>query len=188
MRPSFRRTASAALVAALPVLAPAGPPPSAAQPRTAPPGVIADQYIVTLEPGAAPRTVLDGLGVQPLFTYRYALTGFAARLTPAQAQRVRAAPGVDEVEQDAVVAIPLGEDAPADSDLEPPYPGVLPGEPTGPVDFPSRTPGRGRQGNGGRRRGHPEYPRRPDRARTGSRRNELPGDFPGRRRNRPGRT
>ncbi|MDX3215433.1 protease inhibitor I9 family protein, partial [Streptomyces sp. ME02-6991-2B] len=98
MRPSFRRTASAALIAALPVLAPAGPPPSAAQPRTAPPGVISDQYIVTLEPGAAPQTVLDGLGVQPLFTYRYALRGFAARLTPAQAQRVRAAPGVDEVE------------------------------------------------------------------------------------------
>ncbi|MDX3095761.1 S8 family serine peptidase [Streptomyces sp. ME19-03-3] len=146
MRPSFRRTASAALVAALPVLAPAGPPPSAAQPRTAPPGVIADQYIVTLEPGAAPRTVLDGLGVQPLFTYRYALTGFAARLTPAQAQRVRAAPGVDEVEQDAVVAIPLGEDAPADSDLEPPYPGVLPGEPTGPVDFPSPDPGPRQEG------------------------------------------
>ncbi|MFE0628342.1 S8 family serine peptidase [Streptomyces sp. NPDC058864] len=139
MRISLRRTASAALTTALPALALAAPFPSAAEPRPGPPGAIPDQYIVTLDRGTAPRTVLDGLGVQPLFTYRHALAGFAARLTPAQVERVRAAPGVDEVEQDAVVAIPLGEDAPADSDLEPPYPGGVPGEPTGPVDFPQDT-------------------------------------------------
>ncbi|MEU1536953.1 S8 family serine peptidase [Actinacidiphila glaucinigra] len=139
MRTSLRRTASAALMTALPALALAAPLPSAAEPRPGPPGAIPDQYIVTLVHGTAPHTVLDGLGVRPLFTYRHALAGFAARLTPAQVQRVRAAPGVDEVEQDAVVAIPLGEDAPADSDLEPPYPGDVPGEPTGPVDFPQDT-------------------------------------------------
>lgn len=136
MRITLRRTASAALTTALPFLALAAPLPSAAEPRPGPPGAIPDQYVVTLDHGTTPRTVLDGLGVEPLFTYRHALDGFAARLTPAQVQRVRAAPGVDEVEQDAVVAIPLGEDAPADSDLEPPYPGDVPGEPSGPVDFP----------------------------------------------------
>ncbi|MEU4094155.1 S8 family serine peptidase [Streptomyces sp. NPDC026673] len=136
MRRSLRRTASAALITALPALALAAPLPSAAEPRPGPAGAIPGQYIVTLDPGTAPGAVLDGLGVRPLFTYRHALPGFAARLTPEQLRRVRAAPGVDEVEQDAVVAIPLGEDAPADSDLEPPYPGEVPGEPTGPVDFP----------------------------------------------------
>ncbi|MET9874255.1 S8 family serine peptidase [Actinacidiphila glaucinigra] len=139
MRTSLRRTATAALMTALPAVALAAPLPSAAEPLPGPPGAIPDQYIVTLDHGTAPQTVLGGLGVQPLFTYRHALAGFAARLTPAQVQRVRAAPGVDEVEQDAVVAIPLGEDAPADSDLEPPYPGDVPGEPTGPVDFPQNT-------------------------------------------------
>ncbi|MEU1618044.1 S8 family serine peptidase [Streptomyces sp. NPDC005722] len=139
MRKSLWRTASAALTTALPVLALAAPHPTAAEPLPRTPGAIPDQYVVTLDPGTAPHTVLEGLGVQPLFTYRHALTGFTARLTPDQVQRVRAASGVDEVEQDAVVAIPLGEDAPADSDLEPPYPGGLPGEPAGPVDFPQDT-------------------------------------------------
>ncbi|MGW3246872.1 S8 family serine peptidase [Streptomyces sp. NPDC001070] len=139
MRLSLRRTASAALITALPALVSAAPLPSAAEPRPGPPGAIPGQYIVTLEPGAEPRSVLDGLGVEPLFTYRHALPGFAARLTPAQLQRVRAAPGVDEVEQDAVVTIPLGEDAPADSDLEPPDPVGSPDGPSGPVDFPQDT-------------------------------------------------
>jgi subtilisin family serine protease len=136
MRISLRRTASVALITALPALALAAPLPSAAEPRPGPPGAIPGQYIVTLDPGTAPNTVLDGLGVKPLFTYGHALPGFAARLTAGQLQRVRAAPGVDEVEQDAVVTIPLGEDAPADSDIEPPPPVGGSGEPSGPVDFP----------------------------------------------------
>ncbi|WP_326576288.1 S8 family serine peptidase [Actinacidiphila glaucinigra] len=159
MRTSLRRTASAALMTALPALALAAPLPSAAEPLPGPPGAIPDQYIVTLDHGTAPQTVLDGLGVQPLFTYRHALAGFAARLTPAQVQRVRAAPGVDEVEQDAVVAIPLGEDAPADSDLEPPYPGDVPGEPSGPVDFPQDTAAPGAPSpNAGPQQGPQEAP------------------------------
>ncbi|WP_431967157.1 S8 family peptidase [Actinacidiphila sp. bgisy160] len=136
MRISVRRTASVALMTALPALALAAPLPSAAEPRRGPSGAIPGQYIVTLDPGTAPIAVLEGLGVQPLFTYRHALSGFAARLTAGQVQRVRAAPGVDEVEQDVMVTIPLGEDAPADSDLEPPPPVGVPGEPPGPVDFP----------------------------------------------------
>ncbi|MFD8078158.1 S8 family serine peptidase [Streptomyces sp. NPDC059718] len=139
MRISLRRTASVALITALPALALVAPLPSAAEPRPGPSGAIPGQYIVTLDPGTAPIAVLDGLGVKPLFTYRHALSGFAARLTAGQLQRVRAAPGVDEVEQDAVVTIPLGEDAPADSDLEPPPPVGGPDEPSGPVDFPQET-------------------------------------------------
>lgn len=137
MRLSLRRTSSAALIAALPVLALALPATAGtAEPRPGPPGGIPGRYIVTLTPGTSPATVLEGLRVTPLLTYRHALTGFAARLTEAQAEKVRAAPGVDEVEQDAMVNIPLGEDAPADSDLEPPDAGASDG---GPADIPEET-------------------------------------------------
>ncbi|MFJ4845031.1 MULTISPECIES: S8 family peptidase [unclassified Streptomyces] len=138
MRLSLRRTASAALIAVLPVLALALPAaPGAAEPRPGPPGAIPGRYIVTLKPGASPDAVLGGLGATPLFTYRHALTGFAAQLTQAQAEKARTAAGVDEVEQDAMVNVPPGEDAPADSDLEPPYSG---GPDGGPVDLPEETP------------------------------------------------
>ncbi|MFD3455137.1 S8 family serine peptidase [Streptomyces sp. NPDC058691] len=149
MRLSLRRTPSAALIAALPVLALALPAkPVTAEPHPGPPGGIPGRYIVTLTPGTSPSAVLDGLRVKPLFTYRHALTGFAARLTEAQAAKVRTAPGVDEVEQDAMVYIPPGEDAPADSDLEPPDaggpaedPANFPEEPEGPADEPGAAPG-----------------------------------------------
>src|SRR5262245_45772011 len=87
MRLPLRRTASAALIAVLPVLALALPAaPGAAEPRSGPPGAIPGRYIVTLKPGASPDTVLGGLGATPLFTYRHALIGFAAQLTQAQAE------------------------------------------------------------------------------------------------------
>jgi subtilisin family serine protease len=92
---------------------------------SADPAAVADaagQYIVTMNVGTAPNGLLKRLGVKPLYVYEHALPGFAARLTAAQVARVRAAPGVDEVERDTVVAIPEVEDAPSDNDLEPPDP------------------------------------------------------------------
>jgi subtilisin family serine protease len=43
-----------------------------------------------------------GTGVKPIYSYRYGLNGFAARMTPAQAQKLRHLPEVREVWEDEV--------------------------------------------------------------------------------------
>lgn len=106
--------AAAALVAALPGAAHAVAP----APQEIP-GAVPGQYIVTLAAGTAPSAVARRIGVKPLYVYGSALTGFAAKFTAAQLARLRATPGVDEVEQDTVITLPENEGAPSDDDLDP---------------------------------------------------------------------
>ncbi len=60
-------------------------------------------YIVTTANTAATSEVVNGLGVTPSFVYTSALTGFAARLSPAQLEMLTALPGVTAIEQDQVM-------------------------------------------------------------------------------------
>lgn len=89
--------------------------------------LIPDQYIITLEPalldGALTglglkdtvRSLLAGVGAgEPLAVYEHALTGFAARLTPLQAELLSLLPVVAAVEPDQVVTLGATQ-------LNPPY-------------------------------------------------------------------
>lgn len=75
------------------------------QATTAPAGVrmIPGQYLITLDPGMSPQTVLDRLGVKPIFTYGSVFTGFSARLTSLQVAVLRKLPGFRDIEPDAEV-------------------------------------------------------------------------------------
>ncbi|MFE2427337.1 S8 family peptidase [Streptomyces sp. NPDC059373] len=128
-------TAAAALIAVIPATA-------HAEPLRETPGAVPGQYIVTLTAGTAPSAVLNKLRVKPLYVYGHALPGFAAKFTAAQLAKVRGAAGVDEVEQDTVVTIPEGEDAPSDNDLEPPDlpEAAAPAAPTQVPEAPAKTP------------------------------------------------
>ncbi|MEU4094752.1 S8 family peptidase [Streptomyces sp. NPDC026673] len=110
MRLSQRRAVvvAAVLTAVLPALggAAAAPEPPGAPLRMAAQGGITGQYVVMLRQGTDPGSVLRTVAAQPMFTYTSALVGFAARLTDGQVSRLRAEPGVEAVEQDAVVAAP----------------------------------------------------------------------------------
>lgn len=113
-RTRLRAFAAAALTVALVT---AGPLSASAQPTPAGPAdggraslaplyrvsnAVPGRYIVTLSKNM--NTDLAGqMGVKPLFTYKSAMRGFAAMLTPAQLKSVRATPGVEAVEQDATV-------------------------------------------------------------------------------------
>jgi hypothetical protein len=75
---------------------------------------VPDQYVVTVERGVAPESVLRQAApeVEPLSTYTQALNGFLARLTPDQLAAVRALPDVEAVEENGIIspnhATPVG--------------------------------------------------------------------------------
>ncbi|MFE4828752.1 S8 family peptidase [Streptomyces sp. NPDC056672] len=66
---------------------------------------IPGQYIVTLKPAFSAATVVQQLGVKPLFTYGTALRGFAAALTGDQLRAVRAFPAVQAIEENARISV-----------------------------------------------------------------------------------
>lgn len=57
-------------------------------------------YIVTVHRGLDPAAVADAYGITPVHVYRDSLHGFAARLSPEQAQALRATAVVEAVEED----------------------------------------------------------------------------------------
>ena len=63
---------------------------------------VAGQYIVTLKSGASVGSVTSAASVKPLFTYRAALHGFAAKLSTGQLQSLQRNSGVARIEQDQV--------------------------------------------------------------------------------------
>jgi len=67
--------------------------------------VVADQYIVTLKPGAAAQGVAGTSGITPTHVYDAAVNGFAAKLTPGQLRSLQRNPNVAGIEQDQVVGI-----------------------------------------------------------------------------------
>jgi aqualysin 1 len=75
-------------------------------PRQGPPeGAIPGQYIVVFkegvrDPAAAAREHAQRYGAQALYTYQYALTGYAARLSESRLEQVRADRRVEYVEPD----------------------------------------------------------------------------------------
>ncbi|WP_253774577.1 S8 family serine peptidase [Goodfellowiella coeruleoviolacea] len=94
-----------ALTAVLALCAPGGSA-AAGPPGGVPAGAAGERgYLVRVRPEVAPESVAGVLGVRPRFVYRTALTGFAASLTPAQAEQARGAAGVVGVEPDAVVGV-----------------------------------------------------------------------------------
>jgi len=102
------------LVALVALAACDGPPPASAPIVVAPITTPADtaalpnQYIVVLKPGAADPAVLASrtlaqFGGTLHYTYRTALRGFAATLSPTAIQSVRADPNVAYIERDALM-------------------------------------------------------------------------------------
>ncbi|MFF8270707.1 protease inhibitor I9 family protein [Streptomyces sp. NPDC016562] len=95
--PTAVAAAALAAVAALPAHASTAPP--APAPQTAP---AADwpTYIVAVRPGLDPAVVAQAYGLTPIHVYRSTLNGFAARLSPEQAEALRATALVESVEED----------------------------------------------------------------------------------------
>ncbi|WP_053632193.1 S8 family peptidase [Streptomyces sp. H021] len=73
-------------------------------PLNASANAVPGQYIVTLDKGVAPATLAKQAlpGVATLHTYNTVLNGFAAKLTPAQVDKIRNTPGVAAVTEDSV--------------------------------------------------------------------------------------
>lgn len=63
---------------------------------------VAGQYIVTLKPGTSLKDVTSATSVTPLFTYRSAMHGFAAKLSRGQLQSLRHNRNVKAIEQDQI--------------------------------------------------------------------------------------
>ncbi|MGW5055211.1 S8 family peptidase [Actinokineospora sp. NPDC004072] len=102
------RTATAAAIAAALVMAAATPAAAAEGPviGAGAPGAVEGSYLVVLKDGAvaAQSAALAARhGGTVTATWRHALTGFAAELTPRQARRLAADPAVAYVEQDRAV-------------------------------------------------------------------------------------
>lgn len=121
MRTPTRAVAAAILLAALCPIAPAAAspahvpspasryarseavPPTAAAARPAGIRPIPGHYLVTLQAGVDPTSVLDRLGVRPRFVYRSAFSGFAAPMTTLQVKLLRQLPAFQAIEQDAEI-------------------------------------------------------------------------------------
>ncbi|MFD7645860.1 hypothetical protein ACFV4P_35065 [Kitasatospora sp. NPDC059795] len=58
-----------------------------------------------MKPAFSPETVLQQLGVRPLFTYGTALRGFAAPLTPLQLRTAQGLPAVEAIEENARIGV-----------------------------------------------------------------------------------
>ena len=94
-----------ALAACSDVQDPTGARPAPGQSvRAAAPGrAIPGKYIVVLKEGADPRSVAAVAQVDPSFVYTAAINGFAAELNQGQLNALQHNPGVEYVEEDAVV-------------------------------------------------------------------------------------
>ncbi|PJN26017.1 S8 family peptidase [Kitasatospora sp. CB02891] len=81
------------------------------------PAAVPGEYIVRVRPAFSPETVLQQLGVRPLFTYGTALRGFAAPLTPLQLWTAQGLPAVEAIEENARISVgpPPAPDRPAPS-------------------------------------------------------------------------
>ena len=79
----------------------AAPNPSPTAPARGKP--IADQYIVVLKPGSAPRSLAAMTKVSPKYVYDAVLNGFAAQLNRGQLTALQHNPQVDYIEQDVEV-------------------------------------------------------------------------------------
>ncbi|MGI5416074.1 S8 family peptidase [Actinomadura luteofluorescens] len=64
---------------------------------------IAGQYIVTLKPGVSIVATVPKHGIKTMYRYGRVLNGFAAKLDSRKLAKLRGAPGVVRIEQDAVV-------------------------------------------------------------------------------------
>lgn len=98
---------TAALVTAGPLSASAAQSASDTEPTLAPlyrsANALPGRYIVTLSKTMNSDEMMGRVGVKPSFTYKSAMRGFAAVLSPLQLKNIRATPGVEAVEQDATV-------------------------------------------------------------------------------------
>jgi subtilisin family serine protease len=102
----MRRTllaVAAALSASAALTLPAHAGPSSYVPVTETVGEkVAGQYIVTLDQDATVAAAVDRIAAKPLYTYRAALHGFAAKLSPAQVSALQRNPNVLRIEEDGV--------------------------------------------------------------------------------------
>jgi subtilisin family serine protease len=112
-RTRLRAFAAAALTAVVvtagPLSASADAGPDLTETRTPAPlyksaKAVAGRYIVTFDTGADAEEMMTGMGVTPVYSYKSVLRGFAAALSPAKLEAVRATPGVASVEEDAQVS------------------------------------------------------------------------------------
>ncbi|HEX6077907.1 MAG TPA: S8 family peptidase [Micromonosporaceae bacterium] len=105
----MRRTllaVAAALSASAALTLPAHAGPSSYVPVTETVGEkVAGQYIVTLDQDATVAAAVDRIAAKPLYTYRAALHGFAAKLSPVQVSALQRNPNVLRIEEDGVARI-----------------------------------------------------------------------------------
>ncbi|GGQ55136.1 hypothetical protein [Kitasatospora griseola] len=110
MRVTARRTA-AVLLLTVPLTGGTGHAGAATGPDRPPvtmtrsPAAVPGEYIVRVKPAFSPETVLQQLGVRPLFTYGTALRGFAAPLTPLQLRTAQDLPAVEAIEENARISV-----------------------------------------------------------------------------------
>lgn len=92
------RTSTVALLVALAAVA------TAAISASAPAAAVSQRYIVVLDDSVGdPAQVATAQGLTPTHVYRYALKGYAARMSPSAAVSISARPNVRSVEPDGVV-------------------------------------------------------------------------------------